>query len=225
MAKNKVKATVTRFLEKIYTIDRATRATLNGGDTPTLAQIATWAGNVSNIPLGNRNGAIIRLESDGSDVWDGYAPDFSQVFWVIDNGAGVTVTEITNYDLLTAGFTDLKNRTAALETDNVGAIGGTFKTRFINSGSGAITAAFGEHIVVTDPSTSTSILLDMTYSNMKGHAFMIQNYKSSGNLTITLGSHTLLNSVSAVIAAGASLHLVAVATAVSPTDYQFSKVN
>jgi len=60
---------------------------------------------------------------------------------------------------------------------------------------------------------------------MIGQTLIVQNLKSSGNVTITLGANTLLDSVSNVLTPGQTLHLVAMGNAVSLTDYQFAKIN
>ena len=222
-----IKVNVDRELEKVFTIDRTERGIIIGEeaefDTITPEQMLTWAIDTDNIPLRSRDGAIIRVEGGGNTYW---GPDFivdnlySQIFWVIDNGNGtVSVTELVNYDKISEGF----NSVTTGITEHLSAP--KYQVNFKTSGAGATYVSFGMITTIAPTSTTTVVTMDTIYSGMIGQTLIVQNLKSSGNVTITLGANTLLNSVSNVLTPGQTLHLVAMENAVSLTDYQFAKIN
>lgn len=223
MNNHNINVEIDRDLEKSFFIDRTERDIIIGEeaefDTITPEQMLTWAIDTNNIPLRSRDGAIIRVEGGGTSLWGPtyeVEPLYSQIFWVIDNGNGtVSVTELANYDHITNGFNDITTALQAYHSSP------KHDVNLVDSGSAATYVSFGMNTVVTDPSTTTTITLDVLYSGMTGRDLIIQNHKGSGNLTITLGANTLLGGMSPVIAAGSTLHLMAVATNSGPTNYKF----
>ena len=218
MSNYRVKLNVDRDLEKIIDLTRDDQNDLDiDEDGIDEEELLGWV--VANVPPRDWNGSLLRLLV-GNTVDTGHR----YIYWIIDYGNGTPrIVQISNPDDVNQALAEMSGYISVLDQ---AAKGSTTKyIDYVNSGSGSRAVGFGQHLIIDSGSTITNINLDVTYAGRIGETFLIQNYKSSGTLTIALGSNIILNGLSNVITAGSSLELRAVANNIGSTNYKFAKIN
>lgn len=218
---NNIKGLVSRFLENVYTLDRytITEIAINETGYPNEEEILNWV--LANVPVRNRNGAIIRLEKSGLIISEGEpVTAWGQVFWVIDNGNSTyTVTEISNNELLKFVVTELQQ-----QIDNHHS-SPKYIISYHDSGSVARSVAAGQALIIDVPATTTVVNLDLTYTGLSGQTFIVQNFKSSGTLAIDFGNHALLGAGSPTVQQGESVEFLIVTPNISVDNYKISIIS
>lgn len=179
------------FLEKQYIIPSSAFA---DEEIPEDLEVGTWAINLANISLQDRDGAVICYDRPSLDP-PGNGITFEYVWWLLDDGAG-GISLVRIEQPVTADPNNYLNRFFKITlVDQVG-------------DTGATSMMLGEGLVVTDPATITSFTLTHSLSAV-GKMILIQNFKTSGDITFTLGSDTILNGDN-IIPAGRSIIYVVV---------------
>jgi len=193
------------FLEKQYIIPSSAFA---DEEIPEDLEVGTWAINLANIPLQDRDGAVICYDRPSLDP-PGNGITFEYVWWLLDDGAGgISLVRIEQ----------------PVTADPNNYLNGYFKITLKDQvgDTGSTPLMLGEGITVLDPATTTGVTITPEALGV-GKMFLVQNFKTTGDITFTLGSNTLLNG-SNVVNPGESVMFMASQT-IGVNLYAFSIIS